>query len=156
LDPKTEKPLQYEEILVKIPFAEYSRLGVFLDDIYDATEGECSITFNGLTSILLADFLKQISIGLPLASLANTLQAKQNKYLKSIQSDLKQQSQNRWVLVESKIPEPRQKYKIISFHIHPKAMRRMNFLLLDLNLNDPNFSMTVEEIVTILLRDIGS
>ncbi|WP_240415988.1 hypothetical protein [Paenibacillus periandrae] len=150
---QTEKPSKYDSIMIKLPHTEFSRIEVFLDDISDSTDGEYSITFIGLTSILLADFLKQISIGIPLSNLAEALMAKHTKYLQPFQSDLKQQSINRWNLVESKVPAPRRKYKIISFQIHLKALRRMTVLLMDLNNINPDFSMTIEEIITVLLRD---
>ncbi|WP_240416619.1 hypothetical protein [Paenibacillus periandrae] len=150
---KTEKPLKYDSIMIKLSLSEFSRIEVFLDDISDSTDGEYSITFIGLTSILLADFLKQISIGIPLKNLADALMAKQTKYLKPVQSDLRQQSINRWALVESKVPEPRRKYKIISFQIHLKALRRLTVLLMDLSNINPDFSMTIEEVITVLLRD---
>ncbi|KGP78302.1 MULTISPECIES: hypothetical protein [Paenibacillus] len=140
---------------IRLPHYEILRAKSFLDDVMELTDHSIMITIEDLVGTLYDQFLNQVrhaakisTLGTKVLKKKEELEENSNKTVTSFE----QINPNHWALVEKKVPA-KVKTKIIRIEMHRKYVERGEIFLYDMSKIIPEFQLTLEELITILLLD---
>jgi len=141
---------EYVTLRIRAPRYFFLRATVFIDDILELSRGQVQIQLPELISLLYDNFLAKIRAGVDmqehLYSLRKTLQYFEPPL------ELSQKSENHWALSNSTGRE-KQKKVSLNLAVRKTAAYRGEVFLYDLEYFDGSFTMTVEELVTLLFME---
>lgn len=143
------------ELHIKLPHYEVLRANSFLDDVMELTDHSVYLTLEDLIALLYHQFLIQVRSTAKFSTLGQKILNKKIELAEKEQkivTTFEEINPNHWALVEKKVPS-KMKTKQITVEFHRKYLERGEIFLYDLIKISPKFSMTLEELVTILVID---
>lgn len=141
-------------LTIRLPKYDYFRATMFVEDILSITEHEISFELSDLIAILYDDFLHQVINGTNQTELAKKLMQKRDKYLKptqSVDSSIRV-TDNHIRFVDRELPIKRQ-WVVKELILKKRAALRGEVLLMDLQNVEPNFTLKIEQVISILVID---
>lgn len=147
---------------VKLPYYDYLRGQVFIEDVKDnyPEEIEYSFDIGHLIIMLYLDFLKQIKKGVKNEDVANYIKQSINKYFEeeTIERRVFKQVNNTFFQYEDveeikESEEDREKYAYLDLRIREKVILRGEILLHDLSPYFENVIVTVEQLIACIYLD---
>lgn len=145
------------DLSVRLPQHEYVRAEIFVGDVMEMAGDDISLRVDELIAILFQDFLATVVRGVNQKQLASKLVQKREKYFRSTNKveEFVNVSPNHWTLSEHVVTK-KVKWVVLRMEIARHIAFRGEGFLLDLSLIEPDFHMTLEELISILTMDFIS
>lgn len=143
-------------VQLRLPKYDYFRVSMFVEDLMEVAEYECTFTVSELIAILYEDFLHQVVHGTDQRGLAKKLMVKRDMYLhpKIKIDDAIELSPNHTRFIEREIPK-KQPTVMIEQYLPKRTALRGEVLLMDLSSVDERFNLTLEQLLSVLVIDFA-
>lgn len=143
------------QLHIHIPHYEILRAKSFLDDVMELTDHLILLTLEDLIALLYNQFLLQVRNAAKISTLGTRILKKKVELAENsvkLVTSFEEINPNHWALVEKQV-KTKLKTKTITIELHRKYIERGEIFLYDLMKISPNFSMTLEELISLLLID---
>ncbi|MFE5321491.1 hypothetical protein ACFQ88_22535 [Paenibacillus sp. NPDC056579] len=141
---------EYITLRIRAPRYFFLRATVFIDDIRELSRGRVHLQLPDLISLLYDNFLAKIRTGVDMKAHLHSLRKTLEYFEPPL--ELSQKTDNHWALTSSTTGE-RQKKACLDLAVRKATAYRGEVFLYDLEHVDASFSMSVEELVTLLFME---
>lgn len=142
------------DLSVRLPQHDYVRAEMFIGDVMEMAGDDVSLRVDELIAIIYQDFLATVVRGVNQKQLASKLAQKRDKYFRPSDKveELVNVSPNHWTLSE-RVVTKKVKWVVLRMEIARHIVFRGEGFLMDLSLIEPEFHMTLEELISVLTMD---
>ncbi|GGG18655.1 hypothetical protein [Paenibacillus abyssi] len=142
---------------LRFPQYDYLRAEMFVEDLLELCDYEITFQVDDLISILYKDFLVQVAQGTNQKQLLIKLKEKQDRHFRVSDkvAEYVWLNPNHLHRTEKNVPR-KVKYLMMEMQILRKAALRGEVFLMDLSQLDPEFTLTLDQLISILFIDFVS